>query len=82
MYWVHPALGRFKCNTDVTNKGNPGLGSTSFFIRNEEGYLIFAEDRSIENCSTIVKEMKAFKAGLKYCIDNGLLPLITETDYC
>ncbi|WMV08231.1 hypothetical protein MTR67_001616 [Solanum verrucosum] len=80
VYWMHPPVGRYKCNTDGTSKGNPGPSSTTFCIPNEEGNLIFAEASVIEACYAIVAEVKAFKAGLKYCIENDLLPIIMETD--
>ncbi|XP_049414633.1 uncharacterized protein LOC125877356 [Solanum stenotomum] len=80
VYWVHPPLGRYKCNTDGTSKGNTGPSSTAFCIRNGDGNFIFAEASIIEACYAIVAEVKAFKAGLKYCIENDLLPIIMETN--
>ncbi|KAG5620342.1 hypothetical protein H5410_005560 [Solanum commersonii] len=80
VYWVHALLGRYKCNIDSTSKGNHGPSSTTFCIRNGEGNLIFAEAITIKACYAIVAQVKAFKAGLKYCIENDLLPIIMETD--
>ncbi|KAK4737032.1 hypothetical protein R3W88_000729 [Solanum pinnatisectum] len=80
VYWEHPPMGRFKCNTDGTSKGNPGPGSTAFCVRDEGGNLIFAEARNVEICTVVVAEVKALRAELKYCLENGLLPLIMETD--
>ncbi|WMV32496.1 hypothetical protein MTR67_025881 [Solanum verrucosum] len=80
VYWVHSPLGRYKCNTDGTSKGNLGPSSTAFCIQNGDGNLIFAEASTIEACYAIVAEVKAFKAGLKYCIENDLLLIIMETD--
>ncbi|KAG5580804.1 hypothetical protein H5410_051431, partial [Solanum commersonii] len=73
-------MGRFKCNTDGTSKGNPELGSKTSCVQDEEGNLIFAEARKEEICTAIVADVKAFRARSKYCLENGLLPLFMETN--
>ncbi|KAK4721499.1 hypothetical protein R3W88_011732 [Solanum pinnatisectum] len=64
--WLHPPWGNSR--------------SMAFCIRNEEGKMIYAESRVMENVSVIEVEIKAIRMGIEYCIEHDLVPLIIETD--
>lgn len=42
-HWKKPETGRIKINTDGASKGNPGLSSYGFCLRNDRGDLLYAE---------------------------------------
>ncbi|XP_059311946.1 putative ribonuclease H protein At1g65750 [Lycium ferocissimum] len=78
--WMRPAAGWYKCNTDGAAKGNPGLSSAAFCIRNEEGDVVYAAVKKLQDGSNLVAEVEAIRMGLKYCLNKQLFPLIMETD--
>ncbi|XP_059288975.1 uncharacterized protein LOC132042454 [Lycium ferocissimum] len=78
--WMRPAAGWFKCNTDGAAKGNPGPSSAACCIRNEEGDLVYAAAKKLQDGSNLVAEAEAIRMGLRYCLDKQLFPLIIETD--
>ncbi|KAH0746233.1 hypothetical protein KY285_007890 [Solanum tuberosum] len=45
--WKYPNSQRLKCNTDGRSRGNLGLSSYGFCIRDDRGDLIFAEAQGI-----------------------------------
>nr|ANJ02814.1 reverse transcriptase with zinc-finger domain [Solanum demissum] len=58
-----PETGRIKINTDGASKGNPGLSSYGFCLRNDRGDLLYAEAGQIgENTNMIVETIVAQKA--------------------
>ncbi|KAH0632756.1 hypothetical protein KY285_035433 [Solanum tuberosum] len=56
-------MGSFKCNFDGASKGNPGLSSRPFCIRNREENLIYAEIRRLFDGSNLVAEVVALRLG-------------------
>lgn len=75
-----PNRDRFKCNIDGTSKGNSGISSIAYCVRNNNGDLIYAAAKVISNTSSIVAEAKAMQAGVQYCTEHNLMPVIMETD--
>ncbi|KAK4721760.1 hypothetical protein R3W88_011993 [Solanum pinnatisectum] len=45
--WKLPEEGWVKCNTDGASRGNPGLSTYGFCIRNSDEDLIYAESQNI-----------------------------------
>lgn len=77
--WMWPSRGKFKCNIDGDVRDR--IESLTFCIRNEDGEMIYAETKLMENISAIKVELKAIRIGMDYCLSNHLVPLIVETDY-
>ncbi|KAH0635770.1 hypothetical protein KY289_035685 [Solanum tuberosum] len=73
-------MGSFKCNFDGASKGNPGLSSRPFCIRNREENLIYAEIRRLFDGSNLVAEVVALRLGLEFCVQHNLLPVILEIE--
>ncbi|XP_060216759.1 uncharacterized protein LOC132644200 [Lycium barbarum] len=71
---------KFKCNTDGASRGNPGLSSAAFCIRDEVGNLIYAGARRIADTTNITAESVAILDGIEYCIKNNLVPVMIESD--
>ncbi|XP_060182325.1 uncharacterized protein LOC132611987 [Lycium barbarum] len=71
----------FKCNTDGASRGNPGLSSAAFCIRDEVGNLIYAGVRRISDTTNITAESIAILDGIEFCIKNDLVPVMIESDY-
>ncbi|XP_059295460.1 uncharacterized protein LOC132048795 [Lycium ferocissimum] len=65
----------FKCN-----RGNPGPSFAAFCITNEEGDLVYAAAKKLQDGSNLVAEAEAIRMGLIYFLDKKLFPLIIETD--
>ncbi|XP_060195138.1 uncharacterized protein LOC132624361 [Lycium barbarum] len=56
--WEPPELGWVKCNTDGASRGNPGRGSWSFCIRDENANLLVAKAKEMENPSAPTHKQK------------------------
>ncbi|XP_070032252.1 uncharacterized protein [Nicotiana tomentosiformis] len=78
--WQAPYAGWFKCNTDEASKGNPGPSSLGFCVRNKTGDLVYARSVDLRITTNVVAEAKYIVQGLEYCMEQGLHPLILETD--
>nr|XP_016471225.1 PREDICTED: uncharacterized protein LOC107793393 [Nicotiana tabacum] len=86
--WMPMTLGKFtmpdarwfKYNTDGAHRGNPGLSSYGFCVRDSTRDVIFAKAGQIGVSTSLVAEAKALMEGILYCFQNQLHPLITETD--
>ncbi|XP_060182870.1 uncharacterized protein LOC132612794 [Lycium barbarum] len=70
----------FKCNTDGASRGNPGLSSAAFCIRDEVGNLIYARARRISNTTNITAESVAILHGIEFCIKNYLVLVMIKSD--
>ncbi|XP_060211916.1 uncharacterized protein LOC132639487 [Lycium barbarum] len=68
------------CNTDGASRGNPGLSSAAFCIRDEVGNLIYAGARRIADTTNITAESVAILDGIEFCIKNDLVPVMLESD--
>ncbi|PHT86634.1 hypothetical protein T459_08740 [Capsicum annuum] len=75
-----PNIEIFKCNSDGASRSNSGPNSGAYCVRNENGNLIFAEGRRLEDGYNINAEVVAFRMGLEHCIQHHYVPLIMETD--
>lgn len=64
--WDLPPVGYKKCNTDESCKGNPGLGSYDFRIRNHKRDLHYAQADTIEKMTNIQAEPRAILEVVKH----------------
>lgn len=59
----------YKCNSNGAAKGNPDPSSGAFFVRNEEGNLVYVEARWFEDNYNLVAEILAVRHGLEYSLN-------------
>ncbi|XP_019265532.1 PREDICTED: uncharacterized protein LOC109243095 [Nicotiana attenuata] len=78
--WQLPFHGWYKCNTNRASKGNPGPSSLGFYVRNDEGDVVYARAVDLGVRTNVVAEAKAIIQGLEYCVEHDLHSLILETD--
>ncbi|KAH0636655.1 hypothetical protein KY289_036570 [Solanum tuberosum] len=78
--WMKPSEGWVTCNTDRASKGNSGLSSYEFCIRDENGDLIYAEAHSIGETTNMEAEVTKMWKALQFCLENGLRKVRPETD--
>ncbi|KAH0693102.1 hypothetical protein KY285_020199 [Solanum tuberosum] len=82
IFWeIDTILGRWlKCNTDGASKGNPGLSSVAFCIRDHTGDLVVAIGKRIEEVPSLKAEALAIKECLEYCHRMNYKKIILEID--
>ncbi|KAH0669829.1 hypothetical protein KY289_024322 [Solanum tuberosum] len=74
-----PLEGTFiKCNTNRGCRGNPGLSTYGFCLRNSEGNLIYAQAEPIGVTTNMEAEARAILEALKVCTEKGLQNVILE----
>lgn len=78
--WKPPDPGWIKCNTDGACRGNPGLSSYGFCIRNSAGDLIYAEADSLGISTNMDAEITAIWKALRYCQQHCFQQVILEAD--
>lgn len=78
--WLKPGIGQAKCDTDGASRGNPGINSYGFCIRDDKGDLIYARAKGLGFDTNTVAEAMAIKEALEYCYDEDLRDFILETD--
>ncbi|MCD7466509.1 hypothetical protein HAX54_003285 [Datura stramonium] len=77
----HPRwLDGSKCNTEEASRGNPGISSAAFCVRDSGGDLVYASGRRLTDTTYICAEALAIKDGIEYYMNNQLQPLIIEKD--
>ncbi|KAH0707237.1 hypothetical protein KY289_012313 [Solanum tuberosum] len=75
-----PEASWFKCNTDGSSRGNPGVNTYAFCVRDERGELVFAEAQEIGISTNNMAEATSVLRGLSFCIKNKLRKVIIEKD--
>ncbi|XP_060194905.1 uncharacterized protein LOC132624092 [Lycium barbarum] len=80
VHWNYPRVGWFKCNTDGASRGNPGLSSVAFCIRDDRGDLVYASARQLQVTTNIVAEATVMRDAVIYYISHQLFPVIIESD--
>uniref|UniRef100_A0A1U7XZ22 Uncharacterized protein LOC104241643 n=1 Tax=Nicotiana sylvestris TaxID=4096 RepID=A0A1U7XZ22_NICSY len=78
--WELPSQGWIKVNIDGASRGNPGRSSVGFVLRNEEGNVVYACGKEIQEGSNSVAEARAILEALKYCVGNGYVLIELNTD--
>ncbi|KAG6489092.1 hypothetical protein ZIOFF_050350 [Zingiber officinale] len=80
MVWKPSLDGTYKLNTDGCSKGNPGLSSYGFLIRDYESQVILATHGVIGEGSDTKAELFAIWKGLELCMEKNLFPIWLESD--
>ncbi|XP_074559236.1 uncharacterized protein LOC141815220 [Curcuma longa] len=78
--WMKPAVGSYKLNSDGCSKGNPGLASYGFVIRDHNGQVLKARHGIIGVASNVIAELVAIRKGLELCVVQNYFPLWLESD--
>lgn len=78
--WEFPPEGILKCNTDGACRGNPGVGTYGFCMRNTMGDLVCAEAGFIGYTTNVEVEMRAILEALRYCVTKEIKKIIIESD--
>ncbi|KAK4718532.1 hypothetical protein R3W88_016870 [Solanum pinnatisectum] len=78
--WFPPPIRWLKCNTDGASKGNPGLSSVAFCIRDHTGDLVVAIGKRIKDAPSLKAEALAIKECLEYRHRMNYKKIILETD--
>ncbi|XP_060177913.1 uncharacterized protein LOC132607855 [Lycium barbarum] len=67
VFWKCPHERWFKCNTDGASRGNPGLSSTTFCVRNDRGVLVYTGARKLLATTNIGAEVAVILDGIWDC---------------
>ncbi|XP_019245221.1 PREDICTED: uncharacterized protein LOC109225083 [Nicotiana attenuata] len=78
--WEMPSRGWIKVNTDGASRGNPGRSSIGYVVRNEEGDVLYACGKEIQEGSNSVAEARAILEAMKYCVGKGYEFIELNTD--
>ncbi|WMV08191.1 hypothetical protein MTR67_001576 [Solanum verrucosum] len=78
--WKPPVIMRIKCNTDGANRGNSGLSSFGYCLRDSRGDLLFAKSRGIGIATNMEPECLAILNALITCKERKLQDVLIETD--
>ncbi|KAH0698681.1 hypothetical protein KY284_012896 [Solanum tuberosum] len=65
--WKPPDNRRIKCNTDGASRGNSGLSSIGYCLRDSRGDLIFAKSRGVGIATNMEAESLAILEALRTC---------------
>nr|XP_016467082.1 PREDICTED: uncharacterized protein LOC107789726 [Nicotiana tabacum] len=78
--WDFPEQGWVKVNTDGASRGNPGRSSIGFVLRNEEGDVLYACGKEIQEGTNSIAEAKAISEALKFCVQHDYVLIDLHTD--
>lgn len=78
--WEFPPEGWIKYSTDGASRGNPGLSSYAYCLRDEKGDLLFAKCDIIDNTYNIVAEARAILEACKHSKQAQHNQVIIQTD--
>ncbi|KAH0664942.1 hypothetical protein KY285_026148 [Solanum tuberosum] len=71
--WKFPPASWVKYNTDGASRGNPGLSSYAFCLRDDKGDIMYAEGKMIETATNTVAKAKAIlEACTRREVDNSM----------
>lgn len=75
-----PRSNGFKCNTDGACRGDPGISSYSFYLRDCHGDLVYAEAQEIGITTVMEAESSTIIWCLRYCSNRNIQNVIVETN--
>ncbi|XP_019224809.1 PREDICTED: uncharacterized protein LOC109206439 [Nicotiana attenuata] len=78
--WKYPEPGWIKVNTDGASRGNPGRSSYGFVLRNEEGEVMYACGKEIDEGTNNEAEARAILEALRYCLNHDYVLIEWHTD--
>ncbi|KAH0719115.1 hypothetical protein KY285_015146 [Solanum tuberosum] len=70
--WRPPEGTVIKCNTDGACRGNPGLSTYGFCLRNSEGNLIYAQAEPIGVTTNMEAEARAILEAVKRVMEDSI----------
>ncbi|XP_070046428.1 uncharacterized protein [Nicotiana tomentosiformis] len=76
--WKLPSVGRIKCNTDGTCRGDNGGASYGFCIRDGIGDLIYAQADAVKETTNNIAETQAILEALRYIVQMSFPPFVIE----
>lgn len=76
--WAKPP--DYKLNTNGCSKGNPGTSGAGRYLRDHNGNLVMTFRSFLGNCTNNFAEASAILIGMNWCINNGVLNVIIESD--
>lgn len=79
--WELPPLGYQKCNTDGIRKGNLGPSSYSFYIRNHNGDLCYAQAGTLGQMTNIQAKANVILQAVKYWSKEIQIAKLLEMDF-
>lgn len=65
--WEFLLEGWYKYDTDGASRGNPGLSSYAFFLRNDKGDIKYVEGAIIENTTNAIVGATTILEACKHC---------------
>ncbi|KAH0669763.1 hypothetical protein KY285_023916 [Solanum tuberosum] len=78
--WKPPNANNIKCNIDGASKGNSGKSSYVYCLRDQKGYLIYAQAEEISETTNVEAEAVAIKEGIHHCVGRGYSRVTIETN--
>ncbi|XP_075081996.1 uncharacterized protein LOC142166499 [Nicotiana tabacum] len=78
--WECPSPGWVKINTDGVSRGNPERSSIGFVLRNEQGDVLYASSKEIQEGTNTEAEARAVLEALKYCAGHDYILIDLHTD--
>lgn len=75
-----PSEGWVKVNTDGASRGNPGRSSIGVCVRNQEGDVIYALGKEINEVTNTETEALAFLEALRICNEHNYNNVWLQTD--
>ncbi|KAH0642524.1 hypothetical protein KY290_034106 [Solanum tuberosum] len=78
--WEFPPEGWVKYNTDGASRGNLGLSSYAFCLRDDRGDIHYAERATLENTTNTVAETKAILEACNHSKKSQYNNIIIQTD--
>lgn len=64
--WKYPEDAWVKCNTDGVSKGNPGISTYAFCVRDSNGNLLYAEANNIGLATNVMAEATSVLKAIHY----------------
>ncbi|XP_070039282.1 uncharacterized protein [Nicotiana tomentosiformis] len=80
VHWEYSSPGWVKVNTNGASRGNPGRSSIGFVLRNEEGDVLYACGKEVQEGTNSESEAKAMLEALRYCVEHDFILIELHTD--
>lgn len=78
--WEFPSAGGLTVNTDGASRGNPGRSAIGYCIRDEQGDIVLAVGKEIQETTNTVAEAVAIVEALKFCRSQQYTQVCIQTD--
>lgn len=78
--WECPSPRWVKVNIDGASRGNPGRSSIGFVLRNEEGDVLYARGKEVQEGTNSESEARAMLEALRYCVEHDFILIELHKD--